>query len=165
MYHSLRVPNSMSSQQAPANQSLGESHESVMQFGSAFIAAAQATKLMQPSQGSLDHPTIDTEPTARRRVAPGQERLDAHGPPPRAMRLRVIRAVTLHALGALTSSSAFALRRTPKVTTDACSPAGCGGGLPLSVGCGPVWRALLRHARSNYRRPHATNRAAQPLGA
>lgn len=70
-----------------------------MYIGAAFVTNAEATKLMQPGIGSLDHPAKDAQPASVLRVAPRKNRFD----PALAESLRVCRgmisSIALHTLG------------------------------------------------------------------
>ena len=67
-----------------------------MNVGSPLIADAQPAELMQPSQGSLNHPTIDSEAAAVLGEALGQDRLDPQRAQCLAARFRVISSVSLN---------------------------------------------------------------------
>src|SRR2546425_4056 len=98
----------MRSEQAPADQGIGQSHKGFVQFGTPFIATTQATELMQPGQSSFDHPARDAQSAAMWRVALGQYRLDTQRAQPRAMQLGVVGSVALHPPGSSAGSSASA---------------------------------------------------------
>lgn len=67
-----------------------------MDTGATLIPHVEAPKLMEPGQGALDDPPRPAKPTAMRRAAPRQLRLDATAVEGIAMRLRIIAAVALH---------------------------------------------------------------------
>lgn len=92
----------MKLQASPTNQSTSERHERLMDVWAAFIPNPQASELMQPGQGALDHPTENAQATPVGRVAFGQHRLDAQCPQPTPMRFRIIAAIPLDAPGTTT---------------------------------------------------------------
>lgn len=70
-----------------------------MDIGAAFIAHAQAAKLMQPGERALHHPAVHAQATAVFGVAPRQEGFDAPLAQRLAMRLGIIGPIPLHGLG------------------------------------------------------------------
>ncbi len=67
-----------------------------MNVGPPLVADAQPAELMQPSQGSLNHPTIDPEAAAVLGEALGQDRLDSQRAQCFSVRLRMISSVSLN---------------------------------------------------------------------
>ena len=67
-----------------------------MNVGPPLVADAQPAELMQPSQGSLNHPTIDSEAAAVLGEALGQDRLDPQRVQCLSVRFRVISSVSLN---------------------------------------------------------------------
>ncbi len=66
-----------------------------MDIGTAFVADGEATKAVQPGDGSLNDPPADAEATPMRRSTPCEDRRDAPGPQAVAMGLGVVAAVAL----------------------------------------------------------------------
>ncbi len=83
-------------QPSQADNGTPEGEESFMDVGSPLIADAQPAELMHPSQGSLNHPTIDSEAAAVLGEALGQDRLDPQRAQCLSVRLRVISSVSLN---------------------------------------------------------------------
>ena len=67
-----------------------------MKVGSALIADAQPAELIQPSQGSLNHPTVDSQAAAVPSEAPSQDRLDPQPAQCLSVGFRVISSVSLN---------------------------------------------------------------------
>ena len=67
-----------------------------MNVGSPLIADAQPAELMQPSQGPLNHPTVDSQAAAVLGEAPGQDRLDPQRAQCLSVGFRVISSVSLN---------------------------------------------------------------------
>ena len=67
-----------------------------MNVGSALIADAQPAELMQPSQGSLNYPTVDSQAAAVLSEAPSQDRLDPQPAQCLSVGFRVICSVSLN---------------------------------------------------------------------
>ena len=165
--------------QASPNQSTSESHERLVDFWAAFIPNTQASKLMQPGQGALDHPTENAQATPVGRVAFSQQGLDAECPQPTTMRFRIIAAIPLDALWTTTGSSRLATHRKNRfhqrfqLRDIVCVRAGQdrGQGETLCIGddmvlaarlrfirwIGPCFVPLLGRARVNYPLRLATN--------
>lgn len=70
-----------------------------MDVRTAFIADAQATKLVQPTEGALHDPAIDAQATAMRGVALADQRSDATGAQRAPMRVRIKAPIAIDALG------------------------------------------------------------------
>jgi hypothetical protein len=79
-----------------------------MDVGPAFIAHSQTAKLMQPGQGSLHHPPVDTQPTAMRGEPLGQHRSNPQRPQCPAVRSGIIGPVSLDLVGPATGTSSLA---------------------------------------------------------
>jgi len=71
-----------------------------MNVGAPFVAHAQSPKLMQPTAGAFDDPTVDAQSASVLRVTLGQERLDSTLPQGLAVRLRVVGAIGVRTFGA-----------------------------------------------------------------
>lgn len=69
-----------------------------MNVRTAFIADSKATKLMQPTVGPFDHPTMNSQATAVSGAAFGQHRLDATLTQFSSVRLRVVGSIALDSL-------------------------------------------------------------------
>jgi hypothetical protein len=77
-------------------------------FRTAFIANAQSTELMQPSNRALNDPTIDAQATPMAGIPFRRNWLDAHLAQQPTQWLRVITPIPLHPLRTASRSSAFA---------------------------------------------------------
>ncbi len=86
-----------------------------MNVGAAFVANAQASELMQPSDGALHHPTGHAQATAVLGVAASNLGANAAGGQRPAVRLGVIAAVGLNPNGAVAGCPAFAGNRRDAV--------------------------------------------------
>lgn len=82
-----------------------------MNIVSSFVADAEPTKLMQPRDGSLDDPAIDTQATAMRAKAAGQPWLNMAGLQLSPMRIGIVASITIHPLGTTAGAAAFAFER------------------------------------------------------
>lgn len=98
-------------QEAPTDQSTGQSHEGFMQLRATFIANAQATELMQPGERAFHDPAMDPQATAMRGETPGQHRPDMQMPQPDPMGMGVVGTVALQTLGTATGATPFASHR------------------------------------------------------
>ncbi len=78
-----------------------------MNVGAAFVANAQASELMQPSDGALHHPTGHAQATAVLGVAASNLGANAAGGQRPAVRLGVIAAVGLDHIGTVTRRARF----------------------------------------------------------
>ena len=83
-------------QPSQADKGTPEGEESFMNVGPPLVADAQPAELMQPSQGSLNHPTIDPEAAAVLGEALGQDRLDSQRAQCFSVRFRMISSVSLN---------------------------------------------------------------------
>ena len=82
-----------------------------MNVRSPFITNSQPSELVKPRKGALDHPSIDTQPTAMLFTAPRQNGLDVAGAKLFTMRLGIIRSIALHAIGTMPGTSSLASKR------------------------------------------------------
>ena len=78
-----------------ANQDAADFEERVVNLGSSFITNAQSAKLMQPTNGALNHPTVHTESTAVFGVATRDHRLRTDLAQRFTVRLRVVGAISI----------------------------------------------------------------------
>ena len=79
------------------NTSQGE--EGLVDVGTAFPAHAQAAELMQPAEGALHHPAMNTQAAAMRGQTACQDGGDAAHPQRLPVRFGVVSPVALHPLG------------------------------------------------------------------
>src|SRR6202000_3144730 len=84
-----------------------QGHEGLVDIVPFVEASTQTTKLMQQCQGLLDYIAKDSQATAIRRVASGDDRDQATLPEFSAMRLRVVTSIRQHALGFTQRRSRF----------------------------------------------------------
>ena len=94
-----------------ADQYTANGEERVVNVSVSFVANPQTTKLMQPTDRSLDDPSINAKPTAVICVASSDVRIDSDFLQPVAMRVRVVCAVGVQFIKAITRRAAFALDR------------------------------------------------------
>jgi hypothetical protein len=80
-------------------------------LGPLFVPHAQATELVQPREGTLDHPAPSAQPAAIFRIAHRKQRHDTSGPERATEFLRVVGSVTQHAIRTMAGSSELALKR------------------------------------------------------
>jgi hypothetical protein len=85
-------------EKVPANECATEVEKGFMNFGKTFIAHAQATELMKPSYRSFNHPAEYPQAASMFGTASGQHGLHSSCAQLLAMRLGIIRAVTLHTI-------------------------------------------------------------------
>jgi len=74
-----------------------------------FVADAQASELMQPGDGALDHPAEETQSTAMRCASAGQHRRDALRAQLAAVGLRIVGAIALDRLRTLPGAAHLAV--------------------------------------------------------
>jgi hypothetical protein len=82
-----------------------------MNFVASFVANSEASELMEPSDRSFHDPTSFPESTTMFRIPTSQARGNATATKFVAVRLRVVTAVSLDALGAMTGSADLAADR------------------------------------------------------
>ena len=66
-----------------------------MEIIPSFVADAEASELMQPGNGALDHPAEETQSTPMRCASAGQHRRDAFRAQLAAVGLRIVGAIAL----------------------------------------------------------------------
>src|SRR5436853_987136 len=88
----------MKSEQPPTDQRASQRHKGFVYFWSPLIPDPQSAKLMQPGNGSLNHPSKYSQPAAVLGVALGQHRFNPSAPQLMPMQLRIISAVSLRSL-------------------------------------------------------------------
>lgn len=101
----------MKSEKVLIDQNASEAEKSVVNIIAAFIANAQPTKLMHPTQRPFHHPAVLAPPAAMRRVPLGDDRLDPESAQGLAVWLRIIAPIALHPLGAATRMTDLASHR------------------------------------------------------
>ena len=79
-----------------------------MNFIQSFKAYAQSPKLMQPRNGSLNDPPMDSQATPMLGESSREHRLNMTCSQLAPMRIRIVTTVSLHSLGTTTRSSTFA---------------------------------------------------------
>lgn len=78
-----------------------------MDVGAAFIPDTEAAELMQPRQGSLDHPSVHAESATVLASAARQHGLDTQLHERIAMRIRMVGPISLNTIGTPTGTSAL----------------------------------------------------------
>src|SRR5436853_5942083 len=101
----------MRSQGPPTDQRAGEQHKRLVNLWPSLISDTQLAKLMQPREGSLNHPAIHAKAAAMFRVSLRQHWLNSSLPQLQTVRLRIIGPVTLHPFGPLPGSATLAFDR------------------------------------------------------
>jgi hypothetical protein len=91
-----------------ADEAAGKGEEGFVDVGSAFVADAEASILVQPGEGALDHPALAADSGSVWCVAFGDERLDAAGAELVAVGSGVVAAVGEEDLRSASRSSALA---------------------------------------------------------
>ena len=69
-----------------------------MDIVTSFVARAETAQLMEPTDRSFDNPAINAQTTAMLGITFCQDRFDALLPQHSAMRLGVVRAISLHSV-------------------------------------------------------------------
>jgi len=98
----------MTLQVIAADDDAAQRQQGVVDVVSAFAAHAEATHLVQPTEGSFHDPAMNAQAAAVGRVSAGQDRFNAALPQLSAMRFRVVGPIALDARRATTRSPAFA---------------------------------------------------------
>lgn len=93
------------------NQNAANFEERVVNLGSSFITNAQSAKLMQPTDGAFNHPTVHTQSTAVLGVAMRDHRLDADFAQGLSVGLRVVRAISIQLIKPKAWLAGFACNR------------------------------------------------------
>ncbi len=70
-----------------------------MDIGATFVSHDEPAKAMEPGQRALHHPAGHAEAAAMRRTPTGEDRHDALGAEPVAVRLRIVPPITLEDVG------------------------------------------------------------------
>lgn len=89
------------------NQDTGDCQKRLVQRRVPFVANAQTAVLVQPTDGALNHPAMDTQATSMGRFAFGQHRFDAAPAQCLAVRCGVVGAIALHTLRSFPWPSRF----------------------------------------------------------
>jgi hypothetical protein len=92
----------------PTDEGAADLEERLVNAGQSFTTDSQATKPMQPCDGSLDHPACFAQAAAVLGSASCDLRLDASGQQCQPMGFRIVAAVGLHKLGFALGRAAFA---------------------------------------------------------
>ena len=82
-----------------------------MNIGSTFVADAQATELMQPTERTLDNPTCFSQTASVGRAFASQAINNAQAAQPTMMSEAAIGAISLHSLRTLTGAADFSAQR------------------------------------------------------
>jgi len=98
-------------QEVPADEDASEGEKGFVKVIESFVTDLEATKLMQPSDRTLDDPTGFSQAAAMFGIAFGNDRFNGEGAQQPAMRLGVVGTVTLNRLRALSGSARFASNR------------------------------------------------------
>jgi hypothetical protein len=86
-----------------------------MDVGASFVADTEATELVQPRQGTLNDPAIDTEAAPVFGPALGQDGFNPTLLQRNAVWLGMVGAITLHTIGPATRSSRLAGDRRDRI--------------------------------------------------
>ncbi len=100
----------MKSERPPTDQRASQRHQGFVYLWPPLISDPQATKLMQPRDSSLNYPSKYSQPATVLGVAFSQHRLNPFLAHLLTVRLRIIGAVSLHALRAPSRSRPSGLR-------------------------------------------------------
>ena len=85
----------------PAHESTTERKKRLVNVRQPFVSDAEPAILMQPRQGSFNHPSVHTQSTAVFHVSLGENGCDMSVAKNLAVRLRIIRPISLHRVGLL----------------------------------------------------------------
>ena len=85
----LRASNKMKLERPPTDQRASQRHQRFVDLWPPLIPDSQSAELMQPADGSLNHPAKHAQPTAMLGVAFSQHRFNPSQPQRLAMRLRL----------------------------------------------------------------------------
>ena len=99
------------SQQPEADDRCSQAEEGLLDFRESVKAPAKATKGVQPRDGPLDEPAIDSQAATVLGAAFGQHRSDSHPAQQTPNRFRVKAAISLEAIGTLPIWSGLAADR------------------------------------------------------
>ena len=96
-----------------ADDRRAESQKGEMNISPAFVADAQSAELVEPAQGTLDHPTRFAQAAAVRLADLGQQVLDAEALEEEGVGFAAVSTITLHDVGDAAEGDPLCLEPPP----------------------------------------------------
>src|SRR5436190_23947647 len=98
----------MTLEEVAANDDAAECEEGFVDIVASFVSCAKTSELMEPTDGPLNNPAINSQSTSMLGITFCQDRFDAPLPQHLAMRLGVVGTISLHSARTFAGTTPFA---------------------------------------------------------